>query len=111
MGYSQAYRCDSCGLEAFVRGGKDRGFYAETETRYCPRCQTLDDVGVALWDKGSLPDLLPPGRVEQLLTAEQGFGLCPSCKQPGGRPWVAGSPCPTCGGQIQAIEGDWEQWI
>jgi hypothetical protein len=111
MGWSQGYRCDSCGLHAVVSGGKDRGFYVETETRYCPHCQKLDDISLSLWCKELLPELLPESRIEWLLQREREFGLCPSCKRPGGRPWVAGSPCPKCGGSVQAIEREWVQWI
>jgi len=111
MGWSQGYCCSACGLKAVVSGRMDGGFYVETETRYCPHCEKLDDVGVSLWCKEMLPDLLPLDRIEELLQAEQEFGLCPSCKRPGCQPWVAGSPCPKCGGSVQAIEGEWVQWI
>ena len=66
MGWSQGYRCNSCGLHAVVSGRKDRGFYVETETRYCPHCQKLDDVSVSLWCKELLPGLLPSDRIEGL---------------------------------------------
>lgn len=111
MGFRQGYRCESCGLYALVSGGKDMGFYVATETRFCPHCHTLDDVSVSLWDREMLPDLLPPSRVNGLLEAEEEFGLCPSCKRPGGLPWVAGNPCPKCGGNVQAVQGEFEQWI
>jgi hypothetical protein len=111
MGWRQTYRCDSCRLEATVSGGKDQGFYVETETRYCPHCRSLDDVGLSLWCKDLLPGLLPPSRIEGLLEAEKDFGLCPSCKRLGGVPWSAGNPCPKCGGNMQAVEGQFEQWI
>jgi hypothetical protein len=111
MGFRQTYGCASCGLQATVSGGKDQGFYVETETRYCPHCQTLDDVCLNLWCKDMLPDLLPPSRVEELLEAEKEFGMCPSCKRLGGQPWVAGRPCPKCGGKVEPVEGVFEQWI
>jgi hypothetical protein len=111
MGFRQSYRCEQCGLEAVVSAGKDCGFYTETETRYCPLCGKLDDVGVSLWCKDSLPGLLPPGRIAELLEAEMSFGLCPTCKSPGGKPWRAGEPCPRCGGTVQPVDGVLEQWI
>jgi hypothetical protein len=111
MGFRQTYGCQSCGLRATVSGGKDHGFYVETETRYCSHCQTLDDVSLRLWCKNQLPDLLPPSRVEALLEAEKEFGLCPSCKHPGGQLWVIGKPCPKCGGTIEPVSGVIEQWI
>jgi ssDNA-binding Zn-finger/Zn-ribbon topoisomerase 1 len=111
MGWSYGCRCNSCGLHAVVSGRRDRGFYVETETRYCPHRETLADVGVSLWSKALLPGLLPPDRIDGLLRAEQGFDLCPKCQRPGGRPWVAGSPCPKCGGSMQAVEGEFVQWI
>lgn len=111
MGFRQTYGCESCGLQATVSGGKDHGFYVETETRYCPHCQTLDDVSLNLWCKDMLPGLLPPSRIEELLEAEKEFGLCPSCKRPDGQAWVVGSPCPKCGGKVQPIDGVCEQWI
>lgn len=111
MGFRQSYRCEGCELQAMVSGGKDCGFYVETETRYCTHCQILDDVGVRLWCKEMLPDLLPPSRVEELVEAEAGFGLCPTCKKPISQTWAANSPCPRCGGTVEAIEGQFEQWI
>lgn len=111
MGYRKTYGCESCGLKATVSGGKDHGFYVETETRYCSHCQTLDDVGISLWCKEMLPGLLPPSRIEGLLEDEEEFGLCPSCKRPGGKPWVVGSPCPKCGGIVELVDGLFVQWI
>ena len=111
MGYRRSHKCSSCSLRGTVSGGSDCGFYVETETRYCPHCQTLDDVSLRLWCKDRLPGLLPPSRVDELLEAEAEFGLCPSCKRPGGQPWVTGSPCPRCGGALQATDEQFVQWI
>jgi hypothetical protein len=111
VGHSQSHKCSSCGLAATVSGGKDRGFYVETQTRYCPHCQALADVGLRLWCKEMLPGLLPPSRIDGLLEAEKEFDLCPFCKRPGGEPWVSGSPCPRCGGQLLATDEEFMQWI
>lgn len=98
------YACDTCGLAASVRGGQDRGFYEETETRYCAQCQTLADLPVSLWCKEDLPNLLPPSRLEKVLAGESSFGHCPDCHQPAEQVWVAGDPCPKCGGRIRTVE-------
>src|SRR5207247_1544644 len=109
MGWRQTYRCESCNLEATVSGGKDCGFYVETETRFCSKCQTLEDVCLSLWCKDRLPDLLPQSRIDELLDLEKVFGLCPACKKPNGKPWSSGQPCPKCGGTITQVEGVMEQ--
>jgi hypothetical protein len=111
MGCCQTYHCESCGLRATVSGGRDRGFYTETETRYCLQCEKLVDVGIRLWCKELLPGLLPASRVRGLLTAEKEFGLCPSCKSSDGRAWVAGHACPKCGGVVKVVASDAVQWI
>lgn len=111
MGCRRPYRCDSCGLRATVSGGKDIGFYVETETRYCPDCQALDDVAIRLWCKEMLPGLLPSSRVDDLLESEERFGRCPSCGRAGGQAWVANSPCPRCGGVVGDTGEFIEQWI
>jgi hypothetical protein len=101
MGFRKSHKCGSCGLRGIVRGGRDFGDIVETETRYCPHCQTLADVCLRLWCKDLLPGILSPSRVEELLAAEAELGSCPSCKRPGGQPWVTGNPCPRCGGVLQ----------
>ncbi len=111
MGWRQTYRCESCKLEATVSGGGDSGFYVTTETRFCSKCNTLDDVCLSLWCKDQLPGLLPQIRIDELLDLEKEFGLCPTCKEPDGKPWSADQPCPKCGGAISPCEGMIEQRI
>src|SRR5688500_18583736 len=101
MGWRERYRCDSCRLEAMVGGGEDLGCVVRTQTRYCPACQAprAETIGETT-----------PSSNENLAGATTEWGLCRSCKKPGGVPWLAGSPCPKCGGVVRVVEGCFEQW-
>lgn len=96
MGFSQSYRCKTCGLAATVSGGDDFGFIAKTQTRYCAQCQKLIDVCVGLW--------------EQTLPAGEQFGECHFCKTLTEQRWSAGDPCPRCGGEVEATGEEMLDW-
>ena len=102
MGFSQSYRCKTCQLGATVSGGDDIGFYARTQTRYCPKCETLVDVCTELWCKELLPGLLPEGRLDELLELENKYGQCHHCQNVTETVWCVGDPCPRCGGVVEA---------
>lgn len=102
MGCSISYCCKDCGLGATVSGGDDIGFYVRTQTRYCPKCETLVDVCTELWCKEPLPGLLPQKRLQEMHDLEHSFGQCHLCKSLTESVWCHGDPCPRCGGVVEA---------
>jgi hypothetical protein len=92
MGLTTDYLCENCGLSAFVSGGSDSGFFAFTETFYCPSCQTLQDV---------LMTRLPAGPDDN---RPRWDNTTPSCCKCGGValvPWRRGQACPRCDGPLR----------
>jgi FPG/IleRS zinc finger protein len=108
VGLIQSHRCKSCGLSATVSGGKDIGFVATTETRYCQNCETLVDVFVSLWCKELLH--LPESRMKELLELEGQVGSCLNCRSVAQQGWKFGEPCPRCGGVIEKIGDEMIDW-
>ena len=110
MGFSQSYRCKSCGLGATVSGGDDSGFYTKTQTRYRTRCETLVDVCTELWRQDLLPGLLPEGRLNEMVEIENKNGQCPRCETPVETVWSAGDPCPRCSGVVESTGEEMMNW-
>lgn len=111
MGIDQRYKCNSCGLEAVVRGGKDGGFYVSTETRYCAACETLVDVITGLWHKDNPDVYLTQSQIDEMARLEKTIGRCGICKNQTETRWAFGEPCPRCRGKIEissglAVEGE-----
>ena len=98
MGFSQSYRCNSCGLGATVSGGDDCGFSVKTQTRYCGKCKTLVDVAIGLpWE-----DPLQQERSNESPKNDDKYGQCEKCNSLLEIVWCDGDPCPECGGTVVA---------
>lgn len=110
MGFSQSYRCNSCGLGATVSGGVDVGFYVQAQTRYCNKCETLVDVATDLWCKDLLPELLPKDRLNEMLEIENKYGQCHKCNSRLETVWCSGDPCPKCQGNVEATGEEMMDW-
>ena len=110
MGFSQSYRCNHCGLGATVSGGADIGFYARTQTRYCAVCETLVDICTELWCEDLLPELLPAERLKETLDSESQMEKCHHCGTIAETIWLAGHPCPRCGGEVIATGEELLDW-
>lgn len=98
MGFSQSFRCCSCGVGATVSGGEDVGMTAKTQTRFCAQCETLVDVYIG-----------EPWGDESLLK-HPNYGKCEHCNSTTEIVWVAGEPCPKCGGEIEATGEEFVNW-
>lgn len=70
MGRLLRWKCESCGYEAEVSGGRDRGFIAVTETMVCRKCSELVDVLVSKINEVPNP----------LYFKETIKSCCPKCK-------------------------------
>ena len=108
MGTVYEFICESCGYQARVCGGRDRGFYAIVETMICHDCCELVDVPVG--DTRSPAVKLLKGEIEieefRKLMPEyeaknkERFGHCPQCKGMNVSRWEDSQLCPKCGGHM-----------
>lgn len=110
MGFAQSYRCRTCQLGATVSGGDDIGFYARTQTRFCPKCEALIDVCTALWGEELPPGALPARSLTEQHEPESNYGQCAHCGNVTEIVWCAGDRCPRCGGVIEATGEETMDW-
>jgi len=97
MGSIYRYKCTACKYQAEVSGCKDRGFEIFTETKVCPDCRKVMDVGTYLVkgmksakkNKRNLPKSKP---------------CCPKCGSLKIQSWKVHS-CPKCGGKMEKDPG------
>jgi predicted RNA-binding Zn-ribbon protein involved in translation (DUF1610 family) len=90
----QEYECPNCDRHAAVIGGPGNDLHDRTTTVGCCECGQLDDVVVARRVDGSAfsPDDDMPG---------DAMPKCRACGTDAVVLWVAGDPCPRCGGALQ----------
>ncbi len=84
MGTLYQFRCESCGYEAQVSGGRDCGMASRTDTILCERCRELFDVVTSEDAISERPEREIPIRCPRSFTH--------SC-----RLWTSPGPCPKCG--------------
>jgi hypothetical protein len=88
MGTLYLFRCEDCGYQAEVSGGRDVGMVSVTRTSLCRSCRELVDVPI-----GSYGQEGPIGDPE----LDDGLWRCPQC---GGADILAGADdslrCPRC---------------
>lgn len=97
MGCSYEFKCNDCGLTAEVSGGPDSGFYIETRTFWCSKCESLQDVTV----KKDQSDSPYPPLTPQFTAVTP---TCHQCNSHGLSEWRSGQPCPKCGGSVSQSE-------
>ena len=84
MGALYDFRCGSCGYQAEVSGGEDRGMASATTTILCETCQELYDVAISDDPITRKPERETPVR-------------CPVSSAHTWRLWQHPGPCPQCG--------------
>lgn len=89
MGSLLVFRCDACGYETQVSGGRDRGMIVEVQTVTCEQCKALHDAVVRKWDRSEMDK-----------TARRRKLRCPKDRRHRVEPWTPGGPCPRCGTPI-----------
>lgn len=87
MGEAFEFKCPECGYRAEVCGKSDWGMTVELTTYSCVDCRKLRDLVTA---RGIYGEGLPKRRVPH----------CPRGKTHRITPWLAGGPCPRCGGPM-----------
>lgn len=104
MGSLYHFRCQQCDYHAEVSGGDDFGFFVKTRTVYCPTCRELRDINVEYQGKR----LMTPADLDEL--REEDLGHCQECGRSDVVNWLAGDPCPRCGGSVnnEGVACDWD---
>jgi len=84
VGTLYQFRCESCGYEAEVSGGRDCGMASATVTIFCEICSELFDVVT---------------RADAVLARpEREISIrCPNDSRHSCRLWTSPGPCPKCG--------------
>ena len=85
MGERFQFICRNCGYKALVSGREDCGYGCTTVTVACEKCGELYDIATEYFDE---PEKNPPVR------------RCPRRAAHQIHAWVAGDPCPHCGGAM-----------
>jgi len=91
MGKTYLFKCNACGYEANISGGKDCGFIAVVQTMTCHNCNELVDVTIGAEGKEGKTD-------DEELNKE--LGICPQCKGSNVTQWDKKKSCPKCDGKM-----------
>jgi|GEM_PF-3597369 len=100
MGQSFGFRCTRCRRKTQVGGGFEGGLGCATQTVYCLKCKTVQDIVVLKW-----PDFHPEEQTNVPPSP------CRRCKAKDYAEWNMGDSCPNCGGNMKMKDnGDRILW-
>lgn len=97
MGSTYSYKCITCKYQVAVSGGKDRGFEIFTETKVCPDCKKVLDVGMDV-----VGDMKSAKVIKRNLAKAE--PRCPECGSFRIKTWKV-HDCPKCGGKMKRNTG------
>jgi hypothetical protein len=111
VGRKYRFFCESCGYEAQVSGGPDRGWFAAAHTVSCPRCRELSDAELcnAFHDISAFDLLRLSGHDLALWMQSQKKTRCGLDGRHAASLWSHPGPCPRCGTTLRR-EGPVAMW-
>jgi NADH pyrophosphatase NudC (nudix superfamily) len=101
MGTKSTYKCNSCGYQAMVSGGTDKGMHAVTGTYICESCMEIVDVCIGEYGQEFTREEAQIRKNKSGTSLD--FYVCPGCGSDKNLVrWSARNrPCPKCGGKME----------